>query len=558
MTSSAQPARKTTDSVDELLNESVRGRTAVAEKTQVAETADPFADIQSNPFFKAVLQGDLSPEERRKAVAQLTAGVVENAANREMAKALQQFRSFVQAHRLAMNEEIIALTNTKVMGELKRVYDQLNTSMLDFEDKIGPLVAFLDALFRLRTNGKTFDVIRKIKAEREEREANLRRRGEEQERKDSADRVIRELELQNSGLEEQKTFWGAGGIKESARVEIGKNKKRIADLETESQERARAIAAIDAEIAQKAEVTGEFALEEEQLRRMLDIDAEDHEQNQEAIVAAAQSYVKMTKERTAAVQTHLGSVAEQIERLMDANTNFGRVYAVLNDGVNDGIAATREKVGAIEAQPEGTSLTDKMIRDENVTTLNSHLGVLQEVAASTMEGFSDLTTEKARIKSIKDANAAQSSRIARYNDEGVAGVASRISTVLTAVNEAALGEASGMLGENMREMIRSTNRIAQKGVIQNAMGIEDRNAELEAAMEEVAGFSKVIQAATTLSREGMAELRGKLDEMANLAKGLQTDIHDSFAVAGEATKVEERVPDAPKAKASGFDFSKGA
>lgn len=559
MSASLQPAQKSKSTVDEVLNKAVVARTSTAATAEVAKKEDPFANIEANRIFQALLQGELSLEERRKAVAEIAAGVKDKATNRVLQRELAQFQAFIQAHRLAMNEEIIALTNTKVKGELKRVYDELNTSMLTFEDQIGPFVELVDALYRLRTHGKTFDVLRKIKAEREERQRHVLLRDRTQQEKDSDDRVARELRTLNAGLAEQKTFFGVGGIKESARVEIARNLDKIKELEARSEERAKSLADLDATISAQANVDGEFAIEEGHLRRMLSIDAEEHEREQEAIVKAAQAYVSMTKERTQAVMGHLGSVTEQIERLMDTNSNFSRIYAVLSDGVGDAIGLTKGRLAEVEAAPETGSLTDKMQRDEDVTTFNVHLGVLQEAAASTGEAFSELITEKARIKSMGDANADQLAEIGRYNSIGVAGIASRISTVMTALNEAALGEASGMLGENMREMIRSTNRIAQKGVIQNAMGIDDRNAEIEAAMEEVAGFGEVIRAATTLSRDGMAKLRSNLDRMSDLTKGLQSDIQDSFAVAGEAkgTGGDEAKPAPAAPKPSAYDFSKG-
>lgn len=555
MSASSQPARKS--SLDEVLNESVQARATKVAKVETTAAADEFANIEANPFFQAALKGELSPEERRKQIAALLVGSEDKASNRESAKALKEFRAFIQAHRLAMSEELIALTGTKTAAEIKRVYDELNDAMLEFEKKIEPLVLLIDSLYKLRTKGKVFDILRKIKADREQVDAAKKERASKAIVRKGIDTSITDLETENAELGEQKSFWGVGGVKESARVKIAKNLLAIKDLSAQREALDGDMAALDVKINQVGVLDDEFGMEEAQLRKMLDVTAAEHEANHVELIDSALKYVRMTKERTDSVQKLLGESGEHIERLLDANTNFGHVYAVLSDGVTDAVAETRAKVEKLNAAPEGGSLTEKMMREEGLTTLNSHITVLEEAQVATMEGFSDLTIEKARVKAMGDANTAQYNKVERYNSEGVAGVASRISTVLTAVGEAALGEAGAMLGETMSQMTSSTNKIAQKEVIRSAMGIDERNKDLEKVFGELSDFSAVVRSATTINKEGLAELRSKLDQVTELAQGLQEDIHESYAAAAAASRPIDKEPEAAKAKsASPFDFSK--
>ena len=116
-----------------------------------------------------------------------------------------------------MAEQIIALTDTEAFSELKSVYDELNTALLSFENKIAPLTDIVDAGYTLRTNGLTCDACREI-AEEKENEAELAAlRGEQEAELQSLNEQIEALTRENDLLAEDRSFFGLGGTKKAAR-----------------------------------------------------------------------------------------------------------------------------------------------------------------------------------------------------------------------------------------------------------------------------------------------------------------------------------------------------
>ncbi len=143
-----------------------------------------------------------------------------------------------------------------------------------------------------------------------------------------------------------------------------------------------------------------------------------------------------------------------------------------------------------------------------------------------MATYSDLTSGAIRIKTMKDAVDQQSIRARTMHSQGISGVADRLSVVLQAVSSAALGEASAMAKDTLQQMAENTNKVAQKESIRIAMGIEEQNTDLTKAIDDLGSYGEVVRAATTITREGLTEMRGKLDELKTLAESVQGDIHD--------------------------------
>ena len=73
--------------------------------------------------------------------------------NKEQSRArLEEFKAFkeyLQFERKRMAQQIIDLTDTEAFAELKSVYDELNNSLISFEQKIAPLTDIVDAVYTL-------------------------------------------------------------------------------------------------------------------------------------------------------------------------------------------------------------------------------------------------------------------------------------------------------------------------------------------------------------------------------------------------------------------------
>ena len=87
-----------------------------------------------------------------------------------------------------------------------------------------------------------------------------------------------------------------------------------------------------------------------------------------------------------------------------------------------------------------------------------------------------------------------------------------------------------MAKDTLQQMAENTNKVAQKESIRIAMGVQEQNADLTKAIDDLGSYGEVVRAATNITREGLTEMRGKLAELKTLAESVQGDIHESIAV----------------------------
>ena len=120
------------------------------------------------------------------------------------------------------------------------------------------------------------------------------------------------------------------------------------------------------------------------------------------------------------------------------------------------------------------------------------------------------------------------------NSRGTAGVASRLSVVLTAVSSAALNEAKTMAGNTLKGMNSLTHEIAQTEAIKNAMSIHTQNDELSEAVKMLETYREVADNATAITREGTAKLKETLNEMEQTAKELGESVKNAKSAPADA------------------------
>ena len=164
----------------EVMTEAVRQRagTAASAKTSAPAEDARFASIQSNAFYKVMFAEESRPEEKKSLVAKMLTFEGTKEQNRERIKEFELFKEYLQSQREAMAQEIIRLTDTETFAELKMVYDDLNTSLIEFDNKMRPLTDIIDAVYTLRTNGMTVEAFQEIIRDRK-REEELHKRGKE-------------------------------------------------------------------------------------------------------------------------------------------------------------------------------------------------------------------------------------------------------------------------------------------------------------------------------------------------------------------------------------------
>jgi hypothetical protein len=238
----------------------------------------------------------------------------------------------------------------------------------------------------------------------------------------------------------------------------------------------------------------------------------------------------------------------QVENLFDANAMMGGVYAILNEGIKK--ASQENQKIRDKLQPPAADAEDmiaQMTREQNKMAVEQHITALDASSADTMATYADLTSGAIRIKTMKDAVDQQSTRARTMHSQGISGVADRLSVVLQAVSSAALGEASAMAKDTLQQMADNTNKVAQKESIRIAMGIEEQNQELAKAIDDLGAYGEVVRTATSITREGITDMRKKLDELKALAEDVKGDVQDAIAVNADtrgsecvAAKAQER------------------
>lgn len=531
MATAPRSKQQSTADVSEVLTDAVKAR----QKTDVVQAAAPeddarFAQIASNPFFQVMFSESTTPEAKREVVTKLLTFEGTKEENRERLKAFELFKEYLQSQREQMAQEIIRLTDTGTFAELKQVYDELNSSLIDFDNRMQPLTDIIDAVYTLRTNGMTLEafqeIIRDRKREEELTKAKNAKRGEFEQLKGRVTSINSDV----AALGEQRSLFGLGPVKQSAREEIARKNEELSQIQDNLARLSNDITQLDQQMPSPSEL-GQYAEQKKKLRELLDISADEHKQRQKDLVNSAVNFVNTAKTRVGAVRKHLGEMNAQVENLFDANNMMGSVYAILNEGIKSATANNQQVRDALHPPGEGKEdLIAQMAREQKKMAVEQHITALDASTADTMATYADLTSGAIRIKTMKDAVDQQATRARTMHSQGISGVADRLSVVLQAVSSAALGEASAMAKDTLQQMAENTNKVAQKESIRIAMGIEEQNADLAKAIDDLGAYGEVVRAATSITREGLTDMRQKLDDLKRLAEDVQGDVQDAIAV----------------------------
>jgi len=542
---SASGKKKQSKDIEELLeqarNTSKRESSSVKSKTKSKDSSstEKFANIDGNTFYKIMFDTELSPQEKMENVTKSLSFSENKEDAKEKLEEFTLFKEYLQHERKRMAQQIIDLTDTGAFSELKEVYDQLNTALLDFEDKINPLTDIVDAVYELRMNGVTFDVFREITNDKEEEARIAALREEQQKQLEELEGNIRQINENIVVWGEDKAFFGLGGVKKTARENIAKAqldlKEREADLNDliENMKDETQYELPDSELDEK------FLESKSKLRELLDISSDGHKQRQEELVDAAQHFVSTTETRVAEISKHFDGMDGQIENLMDANYSMREIYAILNDATKEAHSDNEKFRDTLQVDEKEEGDIAKMNREREKRDLEHYISALNASSVDTTTVFAELTNSGHRIKSMKDGNDQQITKTRQIHSSGVAGVADQLSTVLQAVSAAALGESSEMARMSLERMNQKTSDLNQKEVIRIALGTHEQNSDLVKALEGLEQYGEVIKTATNITREGLKETKELLGNLEDTAKDVHEDVKESIAVAADVLAGEE-------------------
>lgn len=545
---SASGQQKKKSDIDELMEQAkaTSRRQGTSSKDSAKKEDAPFSakftKMDENTFYKVMFNNETGPEEK---MAQITKALTFSE-NKEDAKAkleeFTKFKEYLQYERKRMAQQIIDLTDTEAFSELKEVYDQLNTALIDFEDKINPLTDTVDAVYELRMNGVTFDAFREITNDKEEEKRIAALRAEQEEQLSKLEDDISILNDSIAVWGEDKAFFGLGGVKQYARENIAKAQIQ---LEARDADLSDLIAKMEDEsqyALPTSQLDEKFVESKKKLRELLDISSDDHKKRQSDLVQAAQHFVNTTEARVSGISSHFEGMDKQIENLMDANYSMREIYAILNDSTKEAHKDNENFRDTLQPAANEESEIQKMSREREKRDLENYISSLNASSVDTTTVFAELTNAGHRIKSMKDGNDQQITKTRQIHSSGVAGVADQLSTVLQAVSAAALGESSEMARMSLERMNEKTTDLSQKEVIRIALGTHEQNSELIKALEGLEQYGEVIRTATSITREGLEETKELLGNLEATAKEVHEDVKDSISIAAEVVAGESVSP----------------
>lgn len=517
--------------------------------------AEDATNVQGNTFHKIIVQASLTPEQKMHEVAKALEFSGTREENRARIKEFDEFKEYIQSISEEMSKQRIAMTDTETFAELQRVYGDFNNDLNDFIEAMKPLTDITDALYKLRENGQTREALAQIKEDREWDERHARDIEQATARLQELAEKKRGLENENIALAQDKGFFGYGAIRSASMGKIKVNEAEIGRLETEMKELEARIASLEHAKVEKSATRLDSA-EVAKLRELLDLTTEEHVKQQAALVERALAFVNNGKNRFGSIRGHLDKMVQQIEGLGDNNSNMVQTYAVLNEATKLAETANQQKREQLIQSPEGENLIDKMKREQARQDIDEHIGILATATVDTMQAYGELTSEAIKIRNMEAATKKQGESARAMHSRGIASVASQLSTVMTAVNSAAINEAQAMASATLAEMTRVTNEVARKESIRIATGRDDVNVDLEEMLNQLAQFGDVQREATEITRDALTRMRENLAELENLATDVGKDTQEFVGVAADVVAgvkpAEGKAPPPPSTSPSPF------
>jgi chromosome segregation ATPase len=515
-------------------------KTQKAESSESVGVSEKFAQIESNLFHQVVIQSDADPHVKRAAVTRALAYNQEESKEDNEARiaAFEEFKEYLMAYRKEMSKEIIRLADTEAFSELQSVFEDMNSALLQFEVTITPLVEIIDAVHRLNlaSDGAMYDVFKEIQEDKEEEARIEKERAEQMAQLDRYDAEIRDLQRDIAALREEKSWFGLGGIKQSALQEIA---RKEVDITSRNKEIGELRKAIESRVNTRESKFAQYANEKAQLRELLDITSDEHKERQEALVKAALNFVNTTEERTGGVLERMNGIRDQIKNVDTVNGNMKRIFAVVTDGIKEAETDNADVTHTLKSPVEGESTLEQYDREDKLQAVNEHVEALTASKVDTLATLGELQEESMNIKSMRDTNTQQISHTRKMHTSGTAGVASRLSTVLTAVSSAALNEARTTTQNTLKNMNVITQEIAQNEAIKNATNLHVQNDELSRAIEQLASYKEISDKATEITRTALAEQKELQKEMEETAADLAGSIKVAKGVTAEVMQEEE-------------------
>lgn len=500
--------------------------------TATKKAVEKQFDLDNNPFAKIMFDTETTDEQKQKAVAEALVYDVTKSKqeNQERLKEFNLFKEYLQYERTKMAKEIIALSDTDAFSQLHEMYDAMLTAMNEYDEAMKPLTDILDAVFQIRTSGDKelalglFQEIKNDELAAEERETALAEFDEELKTLKADIDTNRQKVAE---LKEKKKFILFGGPKDPGAIE----KLEIEQEELKAKQAATKEAKEELKNSPLTESKyGEFANEKAKLKELLDISSEEHKERQQRVVAAATNFVETTEDRGGRILVHFDDLGEHLEVLDDANRGMQAIYGIVTQASADAARLNKAEREKLTTPAADETPVQKANRTNKKRDVEEYIANADKSAEETVKTYGSLTAQGVNIMTMKDANREQIARAKELTSSGVAGVADNLASVLSAVSAAALNESAMMAEQSVSNMNDRTALQNQQEGIRQAIGMEDRAAAMNDAIEKLAGYGATSKAVAEISEVNLAKIKDSQNAMKDLIDQTRKDIDDQSAV----------------------------
>jgi len=512
------------------------GKTESEEKSQTRYTMrkkdkgtskNAAVSIKDNPFEK-IVEAYPNPEDQKAAMVELMT-FVDAETTKKNNKYLEEYGAYMQSDRQRLAVELIKMTDTKTFSNMQKVLRDINDGVLDFEEQIQPFMEIINAVRLIQAEDATTDIIAEMREDE-------KRRAEMDEKLAAISRDLEVLRSSVKGklvqiekLKEDRSFFGFGDIKQSAKDSIAELNVEISQLKSDESDLLNKQNELRASYKETESKFENLKEAKEIMASMLNLSEGDHEERHKKLVDTAAEFVNTTKERVSETLDRSVQMGDQIKSLSDLAFTMRSRYTVLSEAAKDAEKINSEKHEALKAEMEndGGGL-GRIQKEEESRALAKHITILNDAATETTNVISDLTTSSQRIENMEAANIKQIKKTQQIQTSGIAGVADNLSSVLTAINQAAIGQASTAAQQSLRRMNTNTINLTKEQMLNMAKERNDDNSALIKMLEEMSGYGEVIQLANESAQEAIGENREILKDMRRVADEVQDAAKDTL------------------------------
>lgn len=506
--------------------------TVARQVRQVAQKQDAASDIATNPFFQILIDGDVSENERKRVFAEYMTSTLDIAKDRARIEEYKQFRAYLSSVITQLAKQVVQSTATDSFANLQSVIETLSTEYLGVVGAIDPLMDVVNSIRYLTENDRLIDTFSEIDQDRAEEESRILALQKLEEERIQAEEERRRLQDENSALQQKRGFFGFGGVPEAVRMEIARNENVISRLGDDLDSIHAKKDNLSTPKPPKVGDDAEYETHKARLRDLLNLTEGETIQQMTNARDRALQYIESSEQKSRVISGEYARVMNQVNLSSDNNAKMAGISAIMVEGMKEAAiknVTLREEVHT-EAQNAGDDVLVKHRADEKLRVVDEHMKHLHSAQSATMQTFTDLTEQRISIGTVKDTVQTNLENAERQSSQGVASMANGISTVMSVVTNAAVGQSLDVFGNITGHMNDRTRSLVKDEIMRNANYTGKINNELMNIIDSLESFAEVKRISSEITESGLRNMNSNLQELNEMNKDLREKVRESEAV----------------------------